>query len=125
MQAQKAHSLGVRSEDVRITSSGPVWHAWVPDAERGRRPLTEGDLYSMCQWVALLRRFENEDPEVHIPALLAEAFSISRSEVRRVIAQGGVFLDDEPVSDLDIPLSVLKAHKKLRLGTRLEINLAE
>jgi len=125
MQPQKAHHLGVRSDDVRVTSTGPVWHVWVPDAERGRRPLTEGDLYYACHWVALLRRFEAEDPEVHLPALIAEAFNVSRSEARRVIAQGGVFLDDEPVDDLDVPLSRLRAADKLRFGTRLEIRLAD
>lgn len=42
------------------------------------------------------------DP-VHLPALLAEAFGISTSDARRLIAQGGVKLGDAPVSDLDIP----------------------
>jgi tyrosyl-tRNA synthetase len=56
------------------------------------------------------------DP-VHLPALLADAFSLSTSEARRLIAQGAVKLDGEPVSDLDLPQarlvgSVLQAGKR-------------
>ena len=36
------------------------------------------------------------DGSVHLPALLAEAFGISRSEARRLLGQGGVKLDGEP-----------------------------
>jgi tyrosyl-tRNA synthetase len=43
-----------------------------------------------------------QDP-VHLPAALAEWFGISTSEARRLISQGAVRLDDEPVSDLDVP----------------------
>ncbi|HEY1357504.1 MAG TPA: tyrosine--tRNA ligase [Thermoleophilaceae bacterium] len=41
----------------------------------------------------------------HLPALLSEAFGISRSEGRRLIEQGGVRLDGEPLAngDLDLP----------------------
>jgi tyrosyl-tRNA synthetase len=42
------------------------------------------------------------DP-VHLPALLADAFDLSTSEVRRLIAQGGVKLDGDAVSELDLP----------------------
>jgi tyrosyl-tRNA synthetase len=44
------------------------------------------------------------DP-VHLPAVLSDAFGISRSEGRRLIGQGGVKLDGEPLSDgqLDLP----------------------
>ncbi len=34
---------------------------------------------------------------VHLPALLADAFGLSRSEGRRLVAQGGVRLDGEPL----------------------------
>jgi tyrosyl-tRNA synthetase len=42
---------------------------------------------------------------VHLPALLAEAFGVSRSEARRLLAQAGVRLDGEPLdaSALDLP----------------------
>lgn len=36
------------------------------------------------------------DGSVHLPALLADAFGVSRSEARRAIVQGGVKLDGEP-----------------------------
>ncbi len=40
---------------------------------------------------------------VHLPALIAEVFGLSRSEARRLIAQGAVSLDDEAVvDDLDV-----------------------
>ncbi|MDH5282068.1 MAG: tyrosine--tRNA ligase [Thermoleophilia bacterium] len=46
------------------------------------------------------------DP-VHLPAVLADAFGLSTSEVRRLIGQGGVKIDGEPVADLDVSRSVL------------------
>ena len=43
------------------------------------------------------------DP-VHLPKLLADHFGIgSTSEARRLIAQGGVKVNGEPVSELDVP----------------------
>ena len=56
------------------------------------------------------------DP-VHLPALLAEAFGLSTSEGRRLIGQGGVKLDGETVSELDVPRerlggAVLQAGKR-------------
>ena len=42
------------------------------------------------------------DP-VHLPALLASAFGLSTSEARRLIAQGGVKVDGNVVSALDLP----------------------
>ena len=46
------------------------------------------------------------DP-VHLPAALAAAFGLSTSDARRLIAQGAVNLDDEPVSELDWPRAKL------------------
>jgi len=46
------------------------------------------------------------DP-VHLPGVLAAAFGLSTSEARRLIAQGGVKIDGEPVVDLDVPRSGL------------------
>jgi tyrosyl-tRNA synthetase len=48
------------------------------------------------------------DP-VHLPALIADLFGLSRSEARRLMAQGGVKLDGEPVDGeaLDVPASRL------------------
>jgi tyrosyl-tRNA synthetase len=46
------------------------------------------------------------DP-LHLPAVLGDAFGLSTSEVRRLIAQGGVKLDGRPVETLDAPRSEL------------------
>ena len=42
------------------------------------------------------------DP-IHLPALLATWLGLSTSEARRLIAQGGVRLDGQVVTDLDVP----------------------
>jgi tyrosyl-tRNA synthetase len=59
------------------------------------------------------------DEPIHLPALLAEAFGISRSEARRLLAQGGVKLDGEPLSeaDLDVPAERLDG-SVVQLGKR-------
>jgi len=44
-----------------------------------------------------------EGDSVHLPALLASAFGFSTSEARRLIAQGGVQVGGEAVSELDLP----------------------
>ena len=47
------------------------------------------------------------DP-VHMPALLVASFEVaSTSEARRLIAQGGVKLEGEPVTELDEPRATL------------------
>jgi tyrosyl-tRNA synthetase len=58
-------------------------------------------------------------PEVHLPALLADAFGISSSEARRSVAQGGVRLDGEPVAGgvLDLPAADVDG-RVLQLGKR-------
>jgi tyrosyl-tRNA synthetase len=71
--------------------------------------------------------FEAVNGSVHLPALIAEGFGMSRSEARRTLAQGGVRLDGEPLAadDLDLPrarldgavLQVGKRHfRRLRVG---------
>jgi tyrosyl-tRNA synthetase len=57
--------------------------------------------------------------EVHLPALLADAFGISTSEARRTLAQGGVKVDGEPVGNgsLDVP-AVDVDGKVIQLGKR-------
>jgi tyrosyl-tRNA synthetase len=49
--------------------------------------------------------FPDGGEPVHLPALLAEAFGVSRSEARRLLAQAGVKLDGEALdeSSLDMP----------------------
>jgi tyrosyl-tRNA synthetase len=62
---------------------------------------------------------------VHMPALLADAFGVSRSEARRLLGQAGVKLDGEALdeSSLDLPVERLdgaviqlgkRRHKRLR-----------
>jgi tyrosyl-tRNA synthetase len=60
-----------------------------------------------------------ERAEVHLPALLADAFGISTSEGRRALAQGGVKLDGEVVANgtLDLPPAEVDG-KVLQLGKR-------
>ena len=56
---------------------------------------------------------------VHVPALLAEHFGTSRSEARRLVAQGGVRLDGEALGEgeLDLPPERL-AGAVLQVGRR-------
>jgi tyrosyl-tRNA synthetase len=57
------------------------------------------------------------DP-VHLPALLVEGLGIgSTSEARRLIAQGAVRLDGEPLTALDVPRATL-AGRLLQAGKR-------
>ncbi len=42
--------------------------------------------------------FGAHDGVVHVPALMADAFGMSRSEARRLIDQGGVSLDERPLA---------------------------
>jgi tyrosyl-tRNA synthetase len=57
--------------------------------------------------------------QVHLPALLQQAFGVTTSEARRTLAQGGVKLDGEPVANgsLDLPVEDV-AGKVLQLGKR-------
>ncbi|WP_210495128.1 tyrosine--tRNA ligase [Patulibacter sp. SYSU D01012] len=59
------------------------------------------------------------DAQVHLPALLAEAFGVSRSEARRAIVQGGVRVDGEPwqTDALDAEATRLDG-RVLQLGKR-------
>jgi tyrosyl-tRNA synthetase len=59
------------------------------------------------------------EDQVHLPALLHQAFGVSTSDARRALAQGGVKLDGEPVANgsLDVPVEDV-AGKVLQLGKR-------
>jgi tyrosyl-tRNA synthetase len=50
-----------------------------------------------------------ENGTVHLPALLRDAFGVSASEARRLLSQGGVKLDGEPLAgdELDVPAARL------------------
>ncbi len=62
-------------------------------------------------------RLPDGDP-VHLPALLVDGVGIgSTSEARRLIAQGAVRVDGEPVTALDVPRASLTG-KLLQAGKR-------
>jgi tyrosyl-tRNA synthetase len=69
--------------------------------------------------VALADFLENGGGEVHLPRLLAGAFGLSSSEGRRLLGQGGVKLDGEPLpaQPLDLPADQL-AGRMLQVGKR-------
>jgi tyrosyl-tRNA synthetase len=48
-----------------------------------------------------------EGDPIHLPAVLADAFGVSTSEARRLIAQGGVKVDGVVVAELDVPRKTL------------------
>jgi tyrosyl-tRNA synthetase len=61
----------------------------------------------------------NGSATVHLPAMLAQAFSVSTSEARRGLAQGAVRVDGEPMPGdvLDVPADELDG-RVLQLGKR-------
>jgi tyrosyl-tRNA synthetase len=63
--------------------------------------------------------FEPANGSVHVPALIEALFGLSRSEARRLLAQGGVRLDGDPlgVDDQDLPAERLDG-AVLQVGKR-------
>jgi tyrosyl-tRNA synthetase len=61
------------------------------------------------------------DP-VHLPAVLADCFGLSTSEARRLIGQGAVKIDGEPVRDLDVPRALV-AGALVQAGKRRFVRL--
>jgi tyrosyl-tRNA synthetase len=63
--------------------------------------------------------FSPDDGQVHLPALMADAFGLSRSEARRLLTQGGVKLDGDELdgSALDMPAEALDG-AVLQVGRR-------
>jgi tyrosyl-tRNA synthetase len=64
-------------------------------------------------------QWQRNGSQIHLPALLAQAFGISTSEARRNLAGGGVKLDGEPVANgaLDVDAADVDG-KVLQLGKR-------
>jgi tyrosyl-tRNA synthetase len=60
-----------------------------------------------------------QDEQVHLPALIADVFGVSRAEARRLLHQGGVRLNGEQLhaERLDVPTSALEGGV-LALGKR-------
>jgi tyrosyl-tRNA synthetase len=59
------------------------------------------------------------DGLVHVPALLAEHFGLSRSEARRLIGQGGVRLNGRALGDPDLDVDAeLLRDAVLQVGRR-------
>jgi tyrosyl-tRNA synthetase len=63
------------------------------------------------------------DP-VHLPAVLAASFGLSTSEARRLIGQGGVKIDGDTVTELDVPRKRLVG-AALQAGKRRFVRLNE
>jgi tyrosyl-tRNA synthetase len=63
--------------------------------------------------------FTSDNGEVHLPALMADAFGLSRSEARRLLTQGGVRLDGDELdgATLDVPADRLDG-AVLQVGRR-------
>lgn len=58
-----------------------------------------------------------DDDPVHLPSLIRDVFGLSGAEARRMITQGAVRIDDEPVSEQEVERSAL-AGSVLRVGKR-------
>jgi tyrosyl-tRNA synthetase len=57
--------------------------------------------------------------QVHVPALISEQFGISRSEARRLLEQGGVWLGERQLGPGEADLDVVAADGEvLRVGRR-------
>jgi tyrosyl-tRNA synthetase len=52
--------------------------------------------------------FSADGDSVHLPAVLKQAFGISTSEGRRLLAQGGVKLDGEPLAGTELDVSAAR-----------------
>jgi tyrosyl-tRNA synthetase len=61
--------------------------------------------------------FTATNGQVHLPALIAELFDLSRSQARRLISQGAVTIDDVAVADVDVAPEALDG-RVLRVGKR-------
>jgi tyrosyl-tRNA synthetase len=68
--------------------------------------------------------FAVDGADVHLPALIASAFGVSSSEARRLLTQGGVKLDGDPLAaePLDRPSAELTG-KVMQVGKRRFVRL--
>jgi tyrosyl-tRNA synthetase len=62
---------------------------------------------------------ESRDGKVHVPAVIAEQFGISRSEARRLVDQGGVWLGEDQLGAGEHDVEAARANGQvLRVGRR-------
>lgn len=61
--------------------------------------------------------FDDVAGPLHLPTLIGDAFGVSRSDGRRMIAQGAVRLDGRTVVEVDLPPARLDG-RVLHLGQR-------
>jgi tyrosyl-tRNA synthetase len=61
--------------------------------------------------------FAADGEAIHLPALIADVFGGSRSDARRLLSQGGVKLDGEPLDAVDLPAADLDG-RVLQVGKR-------
>jgi S4 domain len=52
---------------------------------------------------------------IHLPAVLADQFGVSRSEARRVIVQGGVKLNGKTVTEMDVDLDSISGGEEVAI----------
>jgi tyrosyl-tRNA synthetase len=57
------------------------------------------------------------DGKIHLPAVIADAFNVSRSEARRLLSGGAVHLDESAVEDIDLRPDQVDG-RVLRIGRR-------
>ena len=89
---------------------------------RGRRMGPRLRSGAACRARSRRRRSRRPTALVHLPALIAELFDISRSQARRLIAQGGVSSTTRPSSDVDVSPEALDG-RVLRVGKRRFVRL--
>ena len=61
---------------------------------------------------------------MHLPAVLSEAFGLSTSDVRRLVTQGGVRVEDRVVDALDLPRAELVG-SLVQVGKRRFVRLTD
>jgi len=104
----------------RALARGVVARFWGDDAAQGAEAAFDRlhVAHEVPKDVAV-HAFRPAGGTVHVPALIAEAFGRTRSEARRLLAQGGVRLDGDVLgeADLDVPADRLDG-RVLQVGKR-------
>jgi tyrosyl-tRNA synthetase len=132
--------LSARDAKRELARSLVAWLYSQPDAEQAERAFDrvflakqapedvpelrlDGELLADAARAASPRE-EAPAGEVHLPAVIAKAFGVSRSEARRLLGEGAVSLDGERVGSdaLDLPASALDG-QILQVGKRRFVRL--